>query len=273
MDMDNKSKSERLFDLLENANVNFIEETRPGSRQLKERRMARLIPLAACLTLAALAGVFFAVNGTGSGMTPTDAPGALVADGKTKSTDEKDVKGDAEDTTDSRTTDGADIGAEPAADDDLNKAIKNIFNSLKEKIKEKKEAEEALKNKPEEILKKTEEEELKRAYYSSIEYDWGDGVTADDVIILGYYGKYNGSYAARFDVNCFDHPQAIDNEVVDGVRFVYPMPGVRILIYDGTEFHSLADAFEKGLITHSDLSKMAKIHKERYPGLYTDVAY
>ena len=269
MDMDNKSKSERLFDLLENANVNFIEETRPGSRQLKERRMARLIPLAACLTLAALAGVFFAVNGTGSGMTPTDAPGALVADGKTKSTDTADANAASKADTTSGASDEIDITTAPDTDG-LQTAKDKMEEMFRETLKE---IEERLKEKTEETLSEYKEEELKKAYYSAIEYDWGDGVTSDDVIILGYYGKYNGSYAARFDVNCFDHPQAIDNEVVDGVRFVYPMLGVRILIYDGTEFHSLADAFEKGLITHSDLSKMAKIHKERYPGLYTDVAY
>ena len=74
--MDNKAKCERLFDLLGGAHEYFIEEALPGSRQAKERLWARLIPLAACLTVAVIVTVFFAVNGFGKGHNiPSDTPG------------------------------------------------------------------------------------------------------------------------------------------------------------------------------------------------------
>ena len=101
--MDNKAKCERLFDLLGGAHEYFVEEALPGSRQAKERLWARLIPLAACLTVAVIVTVFFAVNGFGKGHNiPSDTLGGEPTINTTETT--TDAETTADDTTAPDTT-------------------------------------------------------------------------------------------------------------------------------------------------------------------------
>ena len=59
----NREKGERIMLALTKVNRQLIEEAVPESREAKERRLARILPLAACLTFAVLIGAFFTVNG------------------------------------------------------------------------------------------------------------------------------------------------------------------------------------------------------------------
>lgn len=69
--------------------------------------------------------------------------------------------------------------------------------------------------KDKEPLSAEDERLLKNDYASRFD----DGRTADDVLICGYYGQYNGFVAVIVDNGHFD---VITNKEVGGVKFTYP---------------------------------------------------
>lgn len=83
---------------------------------------------------------------------------------------------------------------------------------------------------------------------------------------ISYCGDYKNATAVLIYGKNTSYTQALWNEEVDGVTFRYN-DGNYIVVFDGTKFHRLSEAFEKGLLTHDDLAEIAS----RLPGRNTPV--
>jgi hypothetical protein len=93
--------------------------------------------------------------------------------------------------------------------------------------------------------------------------------TTEDVTILGYYGKYNDSYAVMIADSFTEYTSAEWSETIDGVTFYYS-DGNRILIWierikenDITmgAFYTLQKAFEEDMLALEDLRTIADYHR------------
>lgn len=85
----------------------------------------------------------------------------------------------------------------------------------------------------------------------------GDAGAVDDVIIYHYYGNFDGVYVASIVVVGQNYPTAFETETVDGVEIDYHCDRY-ILAFDGVGVYRLAEAFERGIITHDDLLRIAE---------------
>lgn len=79
------------------------------------------------------------------------------------------------------------------------------------------------------------------------------------VTVGNYIGEFNGVRAVMIYEDGKKYTQAKWSETVDGVVFNYK-DGNRILIFDGSSFYTLQEAFDKRLVNHDDLVSMASRH-------------
>lgn len=103
------------------------------------------------------------------------------------------------------------------------------------------------------------QEMLKEAYLNLYIRPQRADATVDEVYIRKYLGEYHGVYAAMIDPTGMAVSMGEKSETVDGVTFYYS-DGQTIKVYDGTEFCSLQEAFERGLLTHEDLVAIEERH-------------
>ena len=95
-----------------------------------------------------------------------------------------------------------------------------------------------------------------------------EGTDANTLSLRVYY-MCNGGMFALFVDGDGDYTTALSTEVIDGVTFNYPT-GQRLLfygLYDGelkSSFTSLERAFERELLTHTDLENIAKNLESNY---------
>lgn len=91
----------------------------------------------------------------------------------------------------------------------------------------------------------------------------------DDVFIRKYYGCYNGVHVVLMDVVGKIYTDDMLGLYVDGILFEFPSGGCEamFLAYKDGEFLRVADAYEQGLLTKSNLISMLPIHYENYKHL------
>ncbi len=73
---------------------------------------------------------------------------------------------------------------------------------------------------------------------------------------IAVYGEYNDAVALMIYGKNTSYTQALWSEEVDGVTFNYK-DGNYIVVFDGSGFLRLSEAFENGLLTHDDLVAIA----------------
>ncbi len=121
-------------------------------------------------------------------------------------------------------------------------------------------------------------QKLGRGWYSLDEEQWAEikgtsdeiksafakmhNISADTVWFSGY-GEYNGAYPVMISAANLLYATVITYDNVGGVFLSYPSSQKMDVYYDG-KFYLLPAAYEKGLLTNSDLIEIAK----RYGGYY-----
>lgn len=98
-------------------------------------------------------------------------------------------------------------------------------------------------------LTEKEKDEIVKAY-AGLNPE-GGGVSS-----ITIYGDFDGVLALMIYRSDMSYTQALWDETVDGVTFHYT-DGNYIVVYDGTSFMRLLEAFDKGLLTHEDLVLIA----------------
>ena len=88
----------------------------------------------------------------------------------------------------------------------------------------------------------------------------------EDVFIRKFYGCYNGVHVVLMDVVGSLYTDDMLELYVDGILFEFPSGGCEamFLAYKDGEFLRVADAYEQGLLTKSNLISMLQIHYENY---------
>lgn len=95
-----------------------------------------------------------------------------------------------------------------------------------------------------------------------------DITAPEDVYIDKYYGCYNGVHVVRMEVNGAAYPTLSLNLYIDGLLFHFScLCESTFLAYKDGEFIPVADAYEQGLLTKSNLISMLPIHYENYKHL------
>lgn len=107
-------------------------------------------------------------------------------------------------------------------------------------------------------------------YYAQHELLHGNSAP-EDVYINKYYGCYNGVHVVLMEVEGSVYPTAILNLYIDGLLFQFPYlcESMFLAYHDGT-FTPVADAYEQGLLTKSNLISMLQVHYENYNRLPFD---
>ena len=88
-------------------------------------------------------------------------------------------------------------------------------------------------------------------------------ISADTVYFFSY-GEYNGAYPIMITAEEFGYAAVITYDVVGEVTLTYPSSQKMDVYYKG-EFYSLPQAYDKGLLTDSDLIEIAKRYGGHYP--------
>ncbi len=81
---------------------------------------------------------------------------------------------------------------------------------------------------------------------------------AEGISIQRYYGSFGNCQVVMMTAANMSYTQALWTEKVDGVAVHY-RNGNRILVFDGTQLHTLGEAFSAGLLTHENLTQIAKL--------------
>lgn len=108
-------------------------------------------------------------------------------------------------------------------------------------------------------LPKKVENEIKLSYLkwlNKTEYN------VEDIIIENYFGNYNDNEVMLIkEVNKGD--SGIQKDVViNGIVFSYPFGNREILLWNGSDFFTLSEAFEKNIINNEDLIKIHKLYNK-----------
>ncbi len=81
---------------------------------------------------------------------------------------------------------------------------------------------------------------------------------AEGITVLRNYGSFGKCQVVMMTAANMTYTEALWTERVDGVA-VYYLNGNRILVFDGSQLHTLGEAFNAGLLTHEDLTQIAKL--------------
>ena len=113
------------------------------------------------------------------------------------------------------------------------------------------------------------EEEICQAYYTKNREHLESWATLEDVYLDKYYGCYNGVHVVLMDVINMEYTHDMLYLSIDGILFEFPSGGCEamFLAYKDGEFLRVADAYEQGLLTKSNLISMLPIHYENYKHL------
>ena len=94
-----------------------------------------------------------------------------------------------------------------------------------------------------------------RQDYARLRTSDSETITADDVTIERYLGTYQDGSVALFLTAKEVYFEAIVEEDIAGIHFTFPN-SQPLFIYYHSEFTPLKQAFERGLITKSDVEKI-----------------
>ena len=102
------------------------------------------------------------------------------------------------------------------------------------------------------------EERIRKDYLEMMHEKGEVQMGLEDVIIIYNYGTYNGSVVVRIERNAF--PVITEIEVV-GVKFTF-FNSNTALVWNNGEFYELEEAYDKKLLTISNLEAIAaKVNK------------
>ena len=90
---------------------------------------------------------------------------------------------------------------------------------------------------------------------------------SEDEVSLRVYGAFDGVYVLFVDVAGWAYTEAIQTEVVAGVKFVYSC-GQTLEVYCDGAFYSLTTAYEKGIISRAHLRTAQRTYKGAHSYLY-----
>jgi len=142
---------------------------------------------------------------------------------------------------------------QPDADEPENKPEEQYYGLIKHDISELSEEQiQKIKIDYVEYLKATDNQ-----YYHIIhdpEYT-KDMFTVDDVLVLGYYGTYNGAELLEVEFRGYRKLQILTRREIAGFNIVFPHSGIFIL-HKGSSFMYLWDAYTSGIITELDVRDM-----------------
>lgn len=87
---------------------------------------------------------------------------------------------------------------------------------------------------------------------------------AEGISVMRYYGSFGDCQVVMMTAANMSYTQALWTERVDGVAVHY-MNGNRILVFDGKQLLTLGEAFNAGLLSHEDLTQIAKLQNGNDP--------
>lgn len=88
----------------------------------------------------------------------------------------------------------------------------------------------------------------------------------DKINIKHYFGTYENSIVVMMEGDLFSNLTFLLKFSIDDVDFVYNSEKITVWIND--TFYELKEAYEKGLLSKSDLEKISVQHKHLYPHIY-----
>ena len=100
----------------------------------------------------------------------------------------------------------------------------------------------------------SQEKQIKEDYLAYMQSQGETEMTLDDVKILNNYGAYNGAVVVRIERGAFEVVTTIQ---VGGVDFTFSNSNTA-LVWKNGQFFELADAYDRGLLTKSNLDVLAK---------------
>lgn len=107
----------------------------------------------------------------------------------------------------------------------------------------------------------SQEKQIRADYLAYIQSQGETEMTIDDIKILNHYGTYNGAVVIRIERAAFDVVTTIQ---VGGVDFTFGNSNTALVWKDG-QFFELADAYDSGLLTKTNLDALAKkINHKKY---------
>lgn len=103
-------------------------------------------------------------------------------------------------------------------------------------------------------------------FYFGKNPDYPDGYSIKNVKIRHYYGTYNECVVMMID-GYRGFTAAIRSETIAGIVFLYSS-GQGFEIWRNGDFYNLKSAYEKGLLTKSDIETINTLHRGKYSFLY-----
>lgn len=91
-----------------------------------------------------------------------------------------------------------------------------------------------------------------------------DEWTVNDITIMHYFGTYNGSMVLWLDMAGARYTEGLGTENIAGVTFTYT-DGQRFDVWYNGAFYHLKSAYEKGLLTKSNLEKIKEVYDHMLP--------
>ena len=110
--------------------------------------------------------------------------------------------------------------------------------------------------------------EIQKAYYEDY-IDQMEGMSADDVKILSFYGEYSGAYAVFLSGAPVGYPQAEFTLQVNGLPFIFASYHTMDIYCDG-ELYGLSEAFDGGILSEADLQALYEAYKARHADAYIE---
>ena len=92
---------------------------------------------------------------------------------------------------------------------------------------------------------------------------------AENEISLRCFGSFDGAYVLFIDVASWGYSDAIEVDVISGVKFVYGDGRMMEVYYDGA-FYSISEAYEANVLSYDNLLATQETYKAYHEILYTE---
>jgi|SRR5690554_436048 len=101
---------------------------------------------------------------------------------------------------------------------------------------------------------KTQEQQIREDYLAFMHEQGDKELTMDDVVILDYYGTYNGAVVVRINRPALE---VLTKIIVGGIEFTFSNANTA-LVWKNGEFFELSDAYDHEILTLDNLISIAQ---------------